>query len=100
MTKQPHAPEERERDSKIKVTMTTTSGNVEPLVISMNTKEQDWENKQIKFLKDVQEEYAQISSEWNGKSPGIKEERAQFANDIYDKCQELIELLQEFDNFD
>lgn len=66
----------------------------------MNTKEQDWENKQIKFLKDVQEEYAQISSEWNGKSPGIKEERAQFANDIYDKCQELIELLQEFDNFD
>lgn len=67
---------------------------------SMNTKEQDWENKQIKFLKDVQEEYAQISSEWNGKSPGIKEERAQFANDIYDKCQELIELLQEFDNFD
>jgi phage host-nuclease inhibitor protein Gam len=71
-----------------------------PEINSMNTKEQDWENKQIKFLKDVQEEYAQISSEWNGKSPGIKEERAQFANDIYDKCQELIELLQEFDNFD
>jgi len=61
---------------------------------------EEWENKQVKFLKNMQEEYAQISSEWNGKSPGVKEEMAQSANDIYDKCQELIELLQEFDNFD
>ena len=36
-----------------------------------------------------------ISAEWNGKESGIQEDRAHCAQDIQEKVDELIELLNE-----
>jgi hypothetical protein len=55
--------------------------------------------QRLKFLEDIKEEFAQISSEWNGDEPGVLEELSNFSNEIYDKCDELIALLKEVENF-
>lgn len=39
----------------------------------------------------------EIAGEWNGDEPGRQEERAHIAEDIMEKAQELIELLEELD---
>jgi len=45
-------------------------------------------------LRDYAEE---IAGEWNGDEPGIQEERAECANEIIEKIDELVLLLKELE---
>jgi len=40
-----------------------------------------------------------ISGQWNGKEPGIQEDRAHQANDILEKVKELEQLINDLDDF-
>jgi hypothetical protein len=59
------------------------------------TKE-DYMDIDLLHIKTYAEE---ISGKWNGKSSGIDEERADIANEIIEKVDEVRGLLAELDNF-
>lgn len=46
-------------------------------------------------LYKIREEMEQISGNWNGKLPGLQEERAMWANEVIELVDELIKKLKE-----
>lgn len=46
-------------------------------------------------LLKLRKEAEEISSNWNGDEPGYREEQASIANDIIEKVDELLVLIEE-----
>ena len=49
-------------------------------------------------LKGIRKWAEDISGEWNGDNPGRKEDRAHQANEIIEKVDELLELINGMEN--
>jgi hypothetical protein len=49
----------------------------------------------MEYLYKIKEEMEQISGNWNGKLPGLQEERAMWANEVIELVDKLIEKLNE-----
>lgn len=51
----------------------------------------------IEWLKDIVKECREISGQWNGDNAGRLEDRAGTADEIAEKCHEIIELINYLD---
>ena len=49
---------------------------------------------QVSYVNDIVEWASEIAGEWNGDEPGSQEDRAHLANDIIEKCAELVEMIK------
>ena len=65
-----------------------------PLDFNLNTHKMTDEEYQISVIKDVIEWADEIAGQWDGDNPGQEEDRAWQAQDIMQKANELIELIE------
>jgi hypothetical protein len=58
------------------------------------------ENSQyyLTVLEELKKKSEEIEAQWSGEENGKQEERAHIANEICDKCVEMINLINELNN--